>query len=58
MVLLGDTSSLAQCNFVDQIQLKNGNSHFGTTDIIYGLGYDPKSHRNEFGHSIDCYTKS
>ena len=38
--------------FINQISAKKGNYHFNTTSTIYGLGYGPKSNKNESGHSI------
>ena len=37
---------------INQITSKKGNYHYKTTGTIYGLGYGPKSNKNEFGHSI------
>lgn len=36
----------------NQILQTNGNYHFKTTGTIYGMGYGPKSNRNEYGHSV------
>ena len=41
--------------FVNQIAIKKGNYHVNTTGTIYGLGYGPKSNRNEYGHSVCKY---
>ena len=41
--------------FVNQIAIKKGNCHFNTTGTVYGLGYGPKSNRNEYGHSVCKY---
>ena len=41
--------------YVNQIALRKGNYHFNTTGTIYGLGYGPKSNRNEYGHSVCKY---
>ena len=38
--------------FINQIAIKKGNYHFNTSGTIYGLGYGPKSNRNEYGHSV------
>ena len=38
--------------YINQIAIRKGNYHFGTTGTIYGLGYGPKSNRNEYGHSV------
>ena len=42
----------------NQIAVKKGSYHFNTSGIIYGLGYGPKSNRNEFGHSVCKYANS
>ena len=42
----------------NQIAVKKGNYHFNTTGTIYGLGYGPKSNRNELGHSVCKYATS
>ena len=44
--------------YINQIAIKKGNYHFDTTGTIYGLGYGPKSNRNEFGHSVCKYANS
>ena len=42
----------------NQITVKKGSYHFNTSGTIYGLGYGPKSNRNEFGHSVCKYANS
>ena len=32
--------------FINQIQQKQGNYHYGTSGTIFGLGYGPKFYRN------------
>ena len=44
--------------YINQIAIKKGNYHFNTTGTIYGLGYGPKSNRNEFGHSVCKFANS
>ena len=44
---------LMKCLFVNQIAIKKGNGQFNTTGTIYGLGYGPKSNRNEYGHYVN-----
>ena len=44
--------------YINQIKQTHGAYHFGTSGTIYGLGYGPKCHRNQFGHSIDRYSTS
>ena len=50
--------AIAEKFYINQIKQKHGNYHFGTSGTIYGLGYGPKFHRNEHGHSIDRYSNS
>ena len=50
--------SLLKRFYINQIAVKKGNYHFDTTGTIYGLGYGPKSNRNEFGHSVCKYANS
>ena len=44
--------------YINQIKQKHGNYHFGTSGTLHGLGYGPKFHRDEHGHSIDQYSNS
>jgi len=44
--------------YFNQIKQNQGNYHFGTSGKIFGLGYGPKCHKNEHGHSIDRYSNS
>ena len=44
--------------YINQIKNGSGSYHFGTSGTIYGLGYGPKFHKNQYGHSIDRYSNS
>ena len=49
---------VAKKYYINQIKQNSGRYHFGTSGTIFGLGYGPKCHRNEHGHSIDRYSSS
>ena len=44
--------------YINQVALKKGNYHYNTTGTIIGMGYGPKSNRNEFGHSVCKFANS
>ena len=44
--------------YINQIKNGSGSYHYGTSGTIYGLGYGPKFHKNQHGHSIDRYSTS
>ena len=54
-IIIESDLTLMKRFFVNQIAIKKGNYHFNTTGTIYGLGYGPKSNRNEYGHSVCKY---
>ena len=58
ILMTENRSQIANKFYINQIKQKQGNYHFGTSGIIYGLGYGPKCHRNEHGHSVDRYSNS
>ena len=51
-LIVEDDIPLMKKFFINQIAIKKGNYHFNTSGTIYGLGYGPKSNRNEYGHSV------
>ena len=57
-IIIDEDLPLLKHFFINQIAIKKGNYHFVTTGIIYGLGYGPKSNRNEFGHSVCKFSNS
>ena len=57
-LILREDLKLMKRFFVNQIAMKKGNYYFDTTGTIYGLGYGPKSNRNEFGHSVCKFANS
>ena len=44
--------------YINQVKQQCGNYHFGTAGTIFGLGYGPKCHQNQHGHSIDRFSNS
>ena len=44
--------------YINQIKNGSGSYHFRTSGTIYGLGYGPKFHKCQHGHSIDRYSSS
>ena len=44
--------------YINQIAIRKGNYDFDTTGTIYGLGYGPKSNRNEYGNSVCKFSNS
>ena len=44
--------------YINQIRGGKNSYHFDTSGTIYGFGYGPKCHRNQYGHSIDRYSNS
>ena len=57
-LILNEDLDLMKRFYINQIAIKKGNYHFNTTGTIYGLGYGPKSNRNEFGHSVCKFANS
>ena len=58
ILLTEERFNLASKFYINQIKQSQGAYHFGTSGTIYGFGYGPKCHRNQFGHSIDRYSNS
>ena len=44
--------------FINQVKQNQGNYHYGISGTVFGLGYGPKFHRNEHGHSVDRFSNS
>ena len=57
-LIVEDDIDLMKKYFINQIAIKKGNYHFNTSGTIYGLGYGPKSNRNEYGHSVCRFANS
>ena len=58
-ILLNDKQlDISNKYFVNQVKQKKGNYHYGTSGTVFGLGYGPKFHQNEHGHSIDRFSNS
>ena len=49
---------IAKNFYINQIKKGNNSYHYDTSGTIYGLGYGPKCHKNQYGHSIDQYSNS
>ena len=57
-IIIDEDLPLLKRFYINQIAIKKGNYHFDTTGTIYGLGYGPKSNRNEFDHSVCKFANS